>query len=361
MGCVQSDSVLRLVEKLKPIMPSASLNSFFFCNSGAEAVENAVKLARNATERDGIIVFQGGYHGRTAGTLALTTSNVGYKGKASGPLPAGQYVVPHPYEYQGIEQSFCEKQLDILLKQQVPISDVAAILIEPVLGEGGYIPSVTTTEGNSRSFFAFLREWCDDHGVLLIADEVQSGFGRTGKMFAVEHSGVDPDILIMAKGIASGVPLSAVATRHELSSTQALGSMGGTYGGNAVSCAAAVATIDAFAEENILDNCVERGEQLTSHLLAMKEEGYPIGQVRGLGLMIGCEFDQLRVPKGFAGAVSKACADRNLLLLNTGINETTRFIPPLVVTKEEVTEGLGIFAQAMNAVMTEHGVEKTAV
>ncbi len=267
-------------------------------------------------------------------------------------------MVPHPYEYQGIEQAFCEKQLDILLKQQVPVTDVAAVLIEPVLGEGGYIPSVVRTGGNKRSFFAFLREWCDTHGVLLIADEVQSGFGRTGKMFAVEHAGVTPDILIMAKGIASGLPLSAIATRRELSSTQALGSMGGTYGGNAVSCAAACATIDAFAEENILQNCVERGEQLTSCLVTIQGQGYPIGQVRGLGLMIGCEYDQSRVPKGFAGAVSKACADRNLLLLNTGINETTRFIPPLVVTKEEVAEAIHIFTEALDAVMATHGVHR---
>ena len=251
--------MLDLIERLKPKMPSAELDTFFFANSGAEAVENAVKLARHATKRPNIIVFQGSYHGRTLGTMALTTSKTIYSA-GFGPLIPGVHVAPFPYHQQWsahkadptkFDAEWCSQeslnQLEILLKQRSHPEETAAILLEPVQGEGGYIAP-------PASFMQGLRKICDKHGILLIADEVQSGFGRTGKMFAIEHTGVTPDIMVMAKGIASGYPISGIVSRKELMDRQPAGSMGGTYSGNAVACAAAKATLEIFEEENIIEN-----------------------------------------------------------------------------------------------------------
>jgi 4-aminobutyrate aminotransferase len=352
MGIVCHEPMMDLIERLEPIVPWA--DSFFFSNSGAEAVEGAVRLARHATGKANIIAFQGGYHGRTQGTLALTSSGVGYRGNALGPTPAGTHFAPYPYKsaMHGFSSDASEEdlvkqsmwQLELLLKQQTQATETAAVLLEPVLGEGGYVPP-------PPSFLPALRDFCDSHRLLLICDEVQSGFGRTGKMFAIEHYGVTPDILIAAKGIASGYPLSAVITTSELSDRQMPGCMGGTYGGSAVSCAAALATLDVFEEERLLENVQQRGAQLMDGLRSIAtrihaDKGVEM-QVRGLGLMVACEFNSAQVPKGLAGAISAGCLERGMLLLPTGIFETLRFVPGLVVTEAEVEEALQIFEGAL--------------
>ncbi|KAI7857877.1 pyridoxal phosphate-dependent transferase [Circinella umbellata] len=333
--------MLDLIERLKPKMPSPELDTFFFANSGAEAVENAVKLARHATKRPNIIVFQGSYHGRTLGTMALTTSKTIYSA-GFGPLIPGVHVAPFPYHQQWaahkadptkFDAEWCVQeslnQLEILLKQRSHPEDTAAILLEPVQGEGGYVaPPATFLQG--------LRKICDKHGILLIADEVQSGFGRTGKMFAIEHTGVTPDIMVMAKGIASGYPISGIVSRKELMDRQPPGSMGGTYSGNAVACAAAKATLEIFEEENIIENVNARSEQFFNAFRAKIPALLPEGitaDIRGLGLMIGIEF--LNAPAGSASKVASEAFKLDTLVLTTSIYETLRLIPALNISKEE--------------------------
>ncbi|CAO3694632.1 unnamed protein product [Umbelopsis ramanniana] len=339
--------MLELIEKLQPKMPSKSLDTFFFWNSGSEAVEAAVKLARHATKKQNIIVFQGSYHGRTIGTMSLTTSKTIY-GAGYGPLMSGVHVAPFPYCNQcAVHKSSPDtfninnccndpiRQLELVFKQRSAPSDTAAVIIEPVQGEGGYVVP-------PKDFLAKLREICDKNNVLLIADEVQSGFGRTGKMFAVEHWNVTPDILVMAKGIASGYPLSGIVSRKELMDKQPAGSMGGTYGGNVVACAAANATLEVFDNEKLLENTNARSEELFSALRSRIPKLLPKGasvDIRGLGLMIGIEFSG--VPAGFASKIANEARDNHdMLLLTTSIYETLRLIPPLNVTKEETSDAI---------------------
>lgn len=316
------------------VMPHSSLDTFFFANSGSEAVEAAVKLARAATKKQNVIVMQGGFHGRTIGALSLTTSKNIY-GFGFGPFMPNVYVTPFPYCNHC---KSCDKpsngsccldpihHLEILLKQQSAPENTAAILIEPVLGEGGYVPA-------PKEYMVKLREICDKHNIMLIIDEVQSGYGRTGKMFAIEHSGVRPDIIVMAKGIASGMPLSAIAANSKLFENSPPGTYGGTYGGNAVSMAAANATLDIFLEENILENVNKRAKQFNDALNKMKSK-YPklISDVRGPGLMIGIE---LNGPYGTAAKVSQECLNQDMLVMTTSVFETLRMIPPLNITEEE--------------------------
>jgi 4-aminobutyrate aminotransferase len=338
--------LLELAEELRTIVPQG-LDCFFFSNSGAEAVEGAVKLARHATGRPNVIVFQGSFHGRTALTMALTTSKTIYRAGYQ-PLPAGVFVAPYPYAYRygwspQETEAFCLRELKLLLKSQTAPFETAAILVEPVLGEGGY---VVPTPG----FLAGLRRICDEHGFLLIADEVQSGFGRTGKWFAIEHFGVEPDIMTMAKGLASGLPLSGIAARRELMERWIPGSHGGTYGGNAVACAAAVATIRAIREEGLLENAQRMGALLMERLRALQSDCPVIGDVHGLGLMVGAEFtDSDGAPATDpAKAVVKGCLKRHLLLLTCGTwNNTIRWIPPLIVTQEQIEEAMAIFREAL--------------
>mmetsp|Transcript_2595 Transcript_2595/g.7612 ORF Transcript_2595/g.7612 Transcript_2595/m.7612 type:complete len:423 (+) Transcript_2595:144-1412(+) len=336
-----SDRALELVERLEP--RALGLDSFFFANSGAEAVEGALRLARQATGRAGVVAFQGGYHGRTAGSMAITTSGVGYRGRDAGPLPYGQFFAPYPYAHRGVTEAHAVEQLDLLLKQQVAASEVAAVILEPVQGEGGFVPA-------PPSFLRHLRAFCDAHGALLIADEVQSGVGRTGDFYAWEVAGDDvrPDVLITAKGLASGYPLSAVVTRGEIAATQPAGCMGGTYGGNAVACAAAIATLDVFEEEDVLGNVKARGKQAFDELEALRDE-LPdvIGDVRGRGLMIGVEFDDRH--KGIAARVCKEAEARGLLLLTAGVHDTVRLLPPLTVSEEDMGEALGIICASVRA------------
>ncbi len=339
--------MLQLIDELRKIVPPA-MDSFFFANSGAEAVENAVKIAKAATGRQNIIVFNGSFHGRTHATMALTTSKTGYR-TGFGPLPAGIYVSPFPYAFHlGMSEekasAYALEQLEYLLASQTAPKDTAAILIESVMGEGGYIVP-------PASFMKGLRELCDKHGILLIFDEVQSGFGRTGKWFALEHFGVIPDIITAAKGIASGMPLSAVFTRTEIMKKLDVGSIGGTYGGNAIACAAGVATIKAMRDEKMLENASERGIQLMTGLRKFQEEYPQIGDVRGLGLMVGTEFivdGKQAKAKPMVKQIIQSAEKQNLLLLSCGTYDNTlRWIPPLNVTAEQINDGLKIFGEAL--------------
>jgi 4-aminobutyrate aminotransferase len=349
---------LELIESLLPVMPHKSLDTFFFWNSGAEAVEAAVKLARHATKKQNIIVMQGSYHGRTFGTMAMTRSKTIYA-QNYGPLMPGVFTVPFPYCKQCTVSHLSDgkysfenccmdpiRQLELALKQATAPSETAAIFIEPVLGEGGYVPP-------PPGYFTKLREICDKNNILLVADEVQCGFGRTGKMFAVEHWGVRPDILIMAKGIANGFPLSAIASRKELFDLQAPGSMGGTYAGNAVSCAAGIAVAKAFKDEKILDNVVARGAELKGMLDEAKADpktGKIIFDVRGLGLMLALECT---TGSGAAAKIQAKCLEYNLLVLTTSVFDTIRFIPPLNITKEDMAKGCQIIRKAIEEVASE--------
>ncbi|KAI4144036.1 MAG: hypothetical protein L6R39_004342 [Caloplaca ligustica] len=352
---------LELVQSLLPLMPHPSLDTFFFWNSGSEAVEAAVKLARHATKKQNIVVVQGSYHGRTFGTMAMTRSKTIY-GQNYAPLMPGVFSVPFPYcaqcsisAHSGGKYSFSNccmdpiNQLELLLRRETAPSDTAAIIIEPVLGEGGYVPP-------PPHYLAKVRDICDKNGMLFIADEVQSGFGRTGKMFAIEHWGVRPDILVMAKGIANGFPLSGIVSRKELMDMQNPGSMGGTYAGNAVSCAAGVAVAKAFREEGILENVAARGAELRATL---EEAGKATGiahDVRGLGLMLALEC---KPGHGYASKLQAKCMEKDMLVLTTSIYDTIRFIPPLNISKEDMERGCRIIREAIEEVAAGERPEET--
>jgi len=343
---VYHQPMIRLTEELRAIVPD-KLDSFFFSNSGAEAVEAAVKLARAASGKPNIIVFQGSFHGRTHATMAMTTSKTIYRAGYQ-PLVPGIFVAPFPYSYyygwdDETTVEFCLREFKRLLKSQTAPSETAAVVIEPVLGEGGYVPPPPT-------FLPRLRQLCDEYGLLLVADEVQSGFGRTGRWFAIEHTQTVPDIMIMAKGMASGMPLSGIAAPREMMEKWTPGSHGGTYGGNAVACAAAVATIEVMRDEQLIDNAAAMGQVLMSGLRRLQEEYPAIGDVRGRGLMVASEFSR---PDGqpwpeMAGAVAKAAYERDLMLLTCGtFGNVIRWIPPLVVDQAQIQEALVIFADAL--------------
>ncbi|KAI0730323.1 pyridoxal phosphate-dependent transferase [Fomitopsis betulina] len=360
---------LKLIEKLLPLMPDPSLNSFFFVNSGSEAIETAIKMAKIATGRQNIISLQGAYHGRTFGAMAVTRSKTIYS-EGVHPLMPGVYTIPFPYWHHfGLpastpsEQlsSLCLAQLDLLLKQQTAPSDTAAIIIETVLGEGGYVPA-------PKEFLRGLREVCDKHGILLIVDEVQCGYGRAGKQFAIEESGVRPDIMCIAKGLANGFPLSGVISRKDLTDKLKAGSMGGTYSGNAVACAAACEVIDVMKDEKVMENVEARSQELFAALNALREDpkiAPSILDVRGKGLMVAVEFASPvgtgpydtfanpAVPKNLANRVAKRCQEKGMLILTTSVYEVIRFIPTLNISKEDLAKGYHIFKEAVEEVVRE--------
>ena len=339
--------LLQLIEELRKIVPE-SLDSFYFANSGAEALENAIKIAKVATGRPNVIVFSGSFHGRTHATMSLTTSKTIYRTGFT-PLTPGVYVAPFPYAFnmnmsEEEASQYSLEQLEYLLASQTAPKETAAILIESVLGEGGYILP-------PKSFMKGLREICDKHGIMLIFDEVQSGFGRTGKWFALEHHEVVPDIITAAKGIASGLPLSGLFSRTDIMKKLDTGSIGGTYGGNAIACAAGVATIQAMREEKMVENAAEKGIQLMTGLRKLQEEYPQIGDVRGKGLMIGTEFivdgSQAKA-KPLVKDVIHAAEEKGMLLLSCGTYDNTlRWIPPLNVTTEQINDGLKIFGESL--------------
>ncbi|GGC67634.1 aspartate aminotransferase family protein [Hoyosella rhizosphaerae] len=341
---VMHKPMIELIEKLGDVLPPG-LDSVFFANSGSEAVEAALRLARQATGRPNIIVFHGGFHGRTVAAASMTTSGTRFSAGFS-PLMAGVHVAPFPtaYRWGWSEEeatAFALRELDYLFATISAPNETAAFIIEPVLGEGGYIPANTT-------FMQGLRERADKHGIILIADEIQTGFGRTGKYFGHQHFGITPDVVTLAKGIASGFPISGIAASEELMSKAWPGSQGGTYGGNAVACAAACATLDVIRDEDLVENARVRGHQLLDGVRALATD--VIGDTRGLGLLVGSEFVNADgQPDGAkAAAAQKLAASKGLLLLMCGAYmNTVRMIPPLVVTEQQIHDGLGIWKEVL--------------
>ncbi|RLT25235.1 MAG: aspartate aminotransferase family protein [Chloroflexi bacterium] len=355
---------LRLHDRLSRVLDGGPWG-VFLSNSGSEAVEAAVKLARRATKRRVILTFRGGYHGRTAQTMAMTTAKNVYRGHFE-PLPGSVYSTAFPSCFRAPvaardasaagNSGSCagcscrwEDEWDLTLHTIADAEDVAAVIVEPILGEGGYVVP-------PAGFLPRLRELTRERGILLIADEIQTGMGRTGRMFAVQHQGVEPDILVFAKGIASGLPLSGIIARRDLIETWAPGTHGGTYGGNVIACAAALATLDVMEEERLTENAAERGAKFLAGLRALAQGRPAIGDVRGLGLMIALEFVKPgegdgRVPN--PDAVKRVIAEANkrkLLLLSAGsYAQVIRIIPPLVTTAAEVDLALKILDESLDA------------
>lgn len=347
-----SEPVVRLVDRLAATLPDA-IDSIFLLNSGSEAIDGALKLARRVTGRPGIIAFQGAFHGRTYGATSITTSSPNYR-RGYEPLLPSVYIAPFPRtwrDHDGDEAASTADALagfDRLIGSAVPGETVAAVIIEPVIGEGGYLPA-------PAAFLRGLRERCDRLGILLIADEIQTGYGRSGRMWAFEHAGIVPDVVVIAKAIANGLPLSAIASRRELQERWGKGAHGSTYGGNPVACAAALAVLETIEGQGLVANAAARGAELTSGLRRLAAEDERIGDVRGPGLMVGVEFitDRAsRTPDGaLAGAVIEKAADLGLLVLTCGpAHEVVRWIPPLDVSATEIAEALEIFGEALRTV-----------
>lgn len=346
---VMHQPLLKLTERLGDVLP-AGLDSLFYSNSGSEAIEAALRLSRQATGRPNVIVFQGGFHGRTVAAASMTTSGTRFHLGVE-PLMGGVHTAPFPYAYHygwdtDTATDFALRELDYLLATNTAPAETAAMFVEPMLGEGGYVPA------NPR-FLAGLRERCDKHGILLVMDEIQTGFGRTGKFWGHDHFGTTPDIMTIAKGLASGFPLSAIAAPAELMAKAYPGSQGGTYGGNAVSCAAALATLDVIQQEGLVENAAARGGELLAGAREIGDRTPAIGDVRGLGLLVGSEFTAAdgQPDAATASAAQKAAAERGLLLLTCGpYMNTVRMIPPLVVSSQQVSDALEIWGDVVKSV-----------
>lgn len=350
VNCYRHDLLEPLADRLAEVTPPG-IDAFFFANSGAEATEAAVKLAKQVTGRPNVIVFSGSFHGRSHMTMAMTTSKHGYRAGHS-PLPSGIFVAPFPHPWrEGLDEAeSVDRALravhHLLLSQTAP-GETAAMVIEPVLGEGGYLPV-------PAGFLRGLQAICAEHGILFVADEVQSGFARTGTMFAIEQAGVTPDVIVMAKGIASGFPISAIGASAELMARWPKGSHGGTYGGNPIGCAAALATIDVLTGPGFLDNVNARGDQLRAGLQSLAREHPVIGEVRGPGLMVGMELANPQTGDADSARVGQLIAhareESRLLLMNAGTyGNVVRFMPPLVVSEPEMTRALDAVGAALVA------------
>ncbi|WP_106817873.1 4-aminobutyrate--2-oxoglutarate transaminase [Janibacter massiliensis] len=345
------EGYVAVCERLAELTPGDHEKRSALFNSGAEAVENAVKIARHATGKDGIVAFDHAYHGRTNLTMAMTAKNMPYKHRF-GPFAGELYRVPmaYPYRWPGGPEH-CEKEafsyITDQIHAQVGEESTAAVIIEPIQGEGGFIVP-------PKGFLPRLADWCREHDILFIADEVQSGFCRSGDWFACDDEGVVPDLITTAKGIAGGMPLAAVTGRAELLDGVHPGGLGGTYGGNPVACAAALASMDFMAEHDLAGRARAIGERLTGRLTSMAERFPQIGEVRGRGAMIAAELVTDRETKepaaALAGAVNKACHERGLVTLTCGtLGNVFRFLPPLTITDELLDEGLDVFEEAFAA------------
>jgi 4-aminobutyrate aminotransferase len=344
-----SEPVVRLASELAATFP-APLDTVMFLNSGSEAVEAALKLARRTTDRAGIVAFRGGFHGRTLGATSVTSSALNYRAGYE-PLLPGVHLLPFPAAYRDFDgdedraTNACLAALEELVRTTIPAEAIGSILIEPVQGEGGYYPAPIR-------FLQALREFSTAHGIVLIADEVQTGYGRTGRMWSFEHAGIVPDVVCVAKAIANGLPLSAIVSRRELQVRWGRSAHGSTYGGNPVACAAALAVLATIKSENLVANAAARGAELSRGLQAIAAEDPRIGDVRGLGLMIGIELVKdraTREPDGdLVAALMAGCADAGLLVLSCGRDHNViRLIPPINVTPEEVGEALGILDRTL--------------
>lgn len=346
---------LELHDRLPRLFPAAAHTAdpyaLFLSNSGAEAIEASVKLAKMATRRPIVVAFRGGFHGRTHGSMALTSSGVRIRGHFE-PLMGGVHFVPFPDPLRqggGSSTVALEKTmaaLDELFATLCAPDDVAAFLVEPILGEGGY---VVPDDG----FMPALRALADQHGIMLIADEVQTGYGRTGRMFATEWTGARPDILVMAKGIASGMPLSGIMARRSLMDKFTPGVHGGTYGGNAVSCAAALATLDVMEDEGLVANAEKMGARLLAGLSAAASGKPNVAQVRGRGLMVAIEFAEPGTLKPRPDMTKKLLAgalERKLILLSCGTySQAVRVIPPLVTTESEIDQAISTIGEVLES------------
>jgi 4-aminobutyrate aminotransferase len=333
-------------EALNRVTPDP-IDQFFLTNSGAEAVEAAVKLAKHATGRQNLIVFERGFHGRTAQTMAMTMSKSAYRASYA-PLPAGIFTAPLPYPFRsGLcaedEVKRCLDGLDMVLRGGTAPQETAAIVIETVVGEGGYIV-------HDKAFIRGLRERCDEHGILLIFDEIQSGVGRTGRWFAFEHYDVIPDILVLGKGVGSGFPVACIGASTELMDKWVRGSHGGTYGANPVACAAIEATLGVIEDEKLVENAAQRGTELLEGLKSAIGSDARVGEIRGLGLMVGIEFVGAdgRPDAALTASILAACLSEDILLISCGIDgNVIRLVPALVVTSEEVTRVVESIARAL--------------
>ncbi|HEY7132553.1 MAG TPA: aspartate aminotransferase family protein [Candidatus Limnocylindrales bacterium] len=347
-----AEPVVRLSSMVADTLPDP-IDSVMFLNSGSEAIDGALKLARRVTGRPGIIAFRGAFHGRTFGAASVTSSSLNYR-VGYEPLLPGVHLVPYPQawrDHDGDEDAATAASMDELrrlLASEIPPSAVASILIEPVLGEGGYVPAPT-------AFLRELRAMADEHGILFIADEVQTGYGRTGRMWGFEHAGIVPDVVVIAKAIANGLPLSAIATSRALMERWGKSAHGSTYGGNPVACAAGVAVLEAIAAGDLVENAAARGAELTAGLTRIAAEEPRIGDVRGPGLMIGVELVKdpgTREPDGaLAKALIARAADLGLLILTCApAGNVIRWIPPIDATSAEISEAVEIFGEALRTV-----------
>lgn len=344
------ESYVALAERLNGVTPGSHAKKTMFATTGAEAVENAVKIARAATGRPAVIAFQGGFHGRTLLGMSLTGKVAPYK-KGFGPFPADIFHAPYPYEYRGISTAQALAGLEALFASDVDPDRVAAIIVEPVQGEGGFVPA-------PAAFLQGLRTICDRHGILLVADEIQTGFARTGRMFAFEHAGIVPDLMTMAKSLAGGLPLSAVTGRAEIMDAPAAGGLGGTYGGNPLACAAALAVLDVIQEDGLIERATTIGARMQQHLTAMaaRNRFSCIGDVRGLGAMVAIEFVHDRAGKQPAPEIAKGlvaeAARRGLMLLACGsYGNVIRLLSPLTVPDAVLAEGLDLLETSLETVL----------
>ena len=339
---------VRLAERLCELTPISDATKAAFFNAGTEAVENAIKFARSYTKRQAVIAFEGGFHGRTLLSLSLTSKTHPYKA-GLGPFAPEVYRVPFAQDYRGPDARTALAALEQALVTQVAAEDVAAIIIEPVQGEGGFVVA-------PRPFLEGVRRICDDNGIVLVVDEVQTGFGRTGKLFAIEHYGVEPDLMTVAKSIAAGLPLSAVVGRAEIMDAPDDSAIGGTYVGNPLAQAAALAVLDVIEDEGLVQRAAAIGETIRIRMSGWHERFDAVGDVRGLGAMMAIELVHGRDSKDpapeLASAVVEAATERGLLLLKSGIySNCIRVLVPLVITDAELDEALDVWEQALEVAL----------
>jgi len=338
------EGYVRLAQKLSEVSPVKGHAKVMLANSGAEALENAVKIARAATGRTNIICFDGGYHGRTFMTMAMNGKAAPYQ-TDFGPMPGTVFRAPYPVPYHGVSEDEALRGLMMTMKADSPANQTAAIVIEPVLGEGGFYPA-------PASFLKKLREICDENGILLIVDEVQSGFGRTGKLFAIEHSGVEPDMMTMAKSMADGMPISAIVGTDKHMDASGPNSLGGTYTGSPTACAAALAVFDVFRDEDILGQSQRLGKKLEVCFTKWQEQFTHVDNVRCLGSMAAFELVESKenrkpMPE-LAAAITKKAKEKGLILLSCGMyGNTLRFLMPVTIEDNILEEGLAILEESM--------------
>ena len=338
------EGYVRVAEALSKITPVRGHAKVMLANSGAEALENAVKIARAATGRTNVICFDGGYHGRTFMTMAMNGKVKPYQGDF-GPMPGTVFRAPYPVPYHGVDEEEALRGLRMTLRTDSAPESTAAIFIEPVLGEGGFYAA-------SPRFLKAVREICDEHGILMVADEVQSGFGRTGKMFAIEHSGVEPDIITMAKSMADGMPISAIVGTDHLMDSSGPNSLGGTYTGSPVSCAAVLAVMEVFANEDILGKSQRLGDKLGKRFADWQARFPHVDNGRNLGAMAAFELvedKESRKPRAdLAAALTAKAKEKGLILLSCGMHgNSIRFLMPVTIEDEVLEEGLTIIESAL--------------